>query len=289
MSDDGRMDVARFDGGRIKVELAGDPDATPVLYCHGLAESRLAVRRMAQASGELGLRLIAPDRPGTGGTDLRRLERVADWVDDALLVLDALDVPTAHVLGISGGGAFAAACAARAPERFSHLTLISALGPPAWSTYGMALGQRGSLRLARRTPAFGGWFLDRLATLARHAPGLYFGIATVEMPDADKRALARPEVRADFRANYLEAFRRGGAGVAQDLRLLTRPWGFELHDIAVPTVVHHGDADTTVPLDHGRRYAASIPGARLRIYPGHGHFSIPPRFGRLYDRPAAPA
>jgi len=42
----------------------------------------------------------------------------------------------------------------------------------------------------------------------------------------------------------------------------------------VPTLIRHGDADTTVPLQHARRYAEAIPGARLHIHPGHGHFSI---------------
>jgi pimeloyl-ACP methyl ester carboxylesterase len=62
--------------------------------------------------------------------------------------------------------------------------------------------------------------------------------------------------------------------VAQDLRVLTRPWGFELGAITVPTSIHHGQADTTVPSQHARLLAEAIPGARLRLYPGHGHFSI---------------
>jgi pimeloyl-ACP methyl ester carboxylesterase len=62
--------------------------------------------------------------------------------------------------------------------------------------------------------------------------------------------------------------------VAQDLRVLTRPWGFELGAIQVPTWVHHGDADTTVPVQHAELFAAAIPGARLQLHPGHGHFSI---------------
>jgi pimeloyl-ACP methyl ester carboxylesterase len=42
----------------------------------------------------------------------------------------------------------------------------------------------------------------------------------------------------------------------------------------VPTYVHHGDADTTVPLRHARRFVEAIPGARLQLHPGHGHVSI---------------
>ena len=56
--------------------------------------------------------------------------------------------------------------------------------------------------------------------------------------------------------------------------MLTRPWGFDLGSITAPTLIRHGDADTTVPLQHARRYAEAIPGARLEVQRGHGHFSI---------------
>jgi len=271
------MKLRRADGGVIALELVGPANGTPVLFCHGLAETRLSARRFAPVAEQHGLRVVAPDRPGSGGTDPRRLARVADWVEDASEVLDLLGVEKAQLLGISAGGAYAAACAARMPDRVEGLTLVTPLGPPEWPTDGMAPWQRRSLQLGRRTPGFGGWFLGRLALLARHAPGLYFHVITVEMPEPDRRALADGPTRAEFRASYLDAFCQGGGGVAQDLRLLTRPWGFDLGEIAVPTVVHHGDADTTVPLAHARRFAATIPQARLEIHPGHGHFSIPAR------------
>ncbi|MGO8961189.1 MAG: alpha/beta fold hydrolase [Streptosporangiaceae bacterium] len=50
--------------------------------------------------------------------------------------------------------------------------------------------------------------------------------------------------------------------------------GFDLGSITVPTSIHHGDADTTVPLQHASLFAAAIPGAQLQIHRGHGHFSI---------------
>jgi pimeloyl-ACP methyl ester carboxylesterase len=268
------MEVSRGDGSVIAVEVAGEQGATPVLFCHGLADSRLSARLFTQAARELGLRLAAPDRPGIGGTDPRRLRRLADWVEDAALVLDALGAESAALLGISAGGPFAAACAARMPGRVRSLTLIAPLGPPGWPARGMAPGQRLALQVARHAPAFGGWFLGRLATLARRSPGLFLRLATSELPGIDRRAIQRPGMREAFLAGYAEAFRRGSWGVAQDLRVLTRPWGFELGSITVPASIHHGDADTTVPPQHARLLAEVIPGAQLQLYPGHGHFSI---------------
>jgi pimeloyl-ACP methyl ester carboxylesterase len=268
------MDLPRGDGRVIAVEDVGEPGGTPVLFCHGLADSRLSAHWFAPAAADLGLRLIAPDRPGTGGTDPHRLSRVVDWAADATLVLDALRIGEAAVLGVSGGGPFAVACAARMPGRIRGLTLVSPLGSPEWPTHAMAPGERFSLAIARRAPGFGGWFLGRLAVLARRSPQLFFRLTATSLPAVDNLALGQPGTRDCFLANYAEAFRRTSRGVAQDLRVLTRPWGFELGSVTAATSIFHGDADTTVPLQHARRYADAIPGARLHIYRGHGHFSI---------------
>jgi pimeloyl-ACP methyl ester carboxylesterase len=274
MRDDGRVEVRRGDGGVIALEIVGDRDATPVLVCHGLADSRLAAEWFGQSARELGLCMIAPDRPGTGGTDRRRLGQVADWSEDAAQILDALRVDSAAVLGVSGGGPFAAACAAQLPSRVRSLMLVTALGLPDWPSRGMAPGEQLSLVLARHAPAFAGWSLDRLAALARRRPELFLRLAATAQPDADIRALQDPGMRESFLISYIEAFRRGSWGVAQDLRVLTRPWGFDLSSIKVPTWLRHGDADTTVPVEHARLYAEAIPGAQLQVYPGHGHFSL---------------
>jgi pimeloyl-ACP methyl ester carboxylesterase len=268
------MEVRRGDGTVIAVEVVGEPDAVPVLFCHGLADSRLSAQWFARAASELGLRLVAPDRPGIGGTDPRQLSQLADWVEDAALVLDALRVESADLFGVSAGGPYAAACAAAIPGRVRSLTLVSPLGAPGWSTRGMAPGERASLAIAGRAPAFGGWFLGRLAALARRSPRLFFDLTATSLPDVDNQTLGQPGTRESFLTNYLEAFRRGSWGVAQDLRVLTQPWGFDLGCIKAPASIRHGDVDTTVPLQHARRYAEAIPGARLHIHPGHGHFSI---------------
>ena len=281
------MEVARGDGSVISVEVAGQRDATPVLFCHGLADSRLSAHLFTPAARELGLCLVAPDRPGIGRTDPRRLRQLSDWAEDAVLVLDALGAGPAALLGISAGGPFAAACAARLGRRVRSLTLVSALGPPAWPTRGMAPGQRLALQAARHAPAFGGWFLGRLATLARDRPDLFLRLATSEMPGIDRRALAQPDMREAFLAAYAEAFRCGSWGVAQDLRLLTRPWGFELGSVKVPTSIHHGNADTVVPPQHAQLYAEAIPGAQLHLHPRHGHFSILDAAREMLAAPAA--
>src|SRR5215469_2367529 len=141
------MELRHKDGRVVTLEAVGDPDAIPVLLCHGLADSRLAAQPLRQAARELGLRIIAPDRPGIGGTDRHRLSQLADWAADAADVLDALHIDSAGVLGTSGGGPFAAACAACIPGRVRSLMLVAPLGLPGWPSNGMAPAERLSLLL----------------------------------------------------------------------------------------------------------------------------------------------
>jgi pimeloyl-ACP methyl ester carboxylesterase len=164
------------------------------------------------------------------------------------------------------------------------MMLVCPLGLPEWPTDGMAQGERLSLKLATHAPAFSGWSMGLLAALAGRRPDMFLRLAATNQPDVDVYALQQPAVRESFLSCYREAFRGGSWGVAQDLRLLTRAWGFDLSSITAPTSIHHGDADTTVPVQHGRRYAQAIAGAQLQIHPGQGHFSI---FSRPRDILAA--
>jgi pimeloyl-ACP methyl ester carboxylesterase len=59
------------------------------------------------------------------------------------------------------------------------------------------------------------------------------------------------------------------------------------HRAARPASIHHGDADTTVPPQHARLFAAAIPGAQLQLHPGHGHFSILGTAGQMLAALAA--
>lgn len=196
-------------------------------------------------------------------------------VEDAALVLDAAGADAAALLGISAGGPLPASGATAMPGRARSLLLVAPLGPPGWPVRGMAPRGWLSLAAARRAPAFGGWFLGRLAALARRSPRLFLRLAASELPAADRRALEQAALREAFLAGYLEAFRRDSWGVAQDLRLLTRPWGFELGSIPGADIDpprrrgHHRRARARPALRQGdtRRAASPLPRPRSLLDP----------------------
>ena len=92
-------------------------------------------------------------------------------------------------------------------------------------------------------------------------------------PPADRRVLARSDVRAMFAADLRAAFAQGVGGFIDDLVLSARPWGFEPRSIRATTDIWQGEADPIVPPAAARALAA-IPGSRLRLFADEGHYFV---------------
>ena len=84
---------------------------------------------------ELGVRLISFDRPGYGGSDRLDSRRVADVVPDVVAIADELELERFAVLGRSGGGPHALACAALLPDRVTRAGVLVSLAP--WEAEGL--------------------------------------------------------------------------------------------------------------------------------------------------------
>lgn len=116
--------VHAIDGTRIHYEVTGKSGATPVLMIQGLGASKNAwnLQRIAMATR---FRIISFDNRGAGRSDKPTepftLEQMAD---DALAVLDAAGIETAHVVGASMGGVISQIVAVKYPQRVRSLTLV---------------------------------------------------------------------------------------------------------------------------------------------------------------------
>ena len=78
---------------------------------------------------DLHIRAIVPDRPGYGLSDFQRHRRLLDWPADVEQLADHLGLERFAVLGVSGGGPHAAACAYAIPHRLTRVGLVSSAAP----------------------------------------------------------------------------------------------------------------------------------------------------------------
>lgn len=267
------------DGRRIGIAEFGAPDGAAVFYCHGLPASRLEARLGHRAALDRHVRLVALDRPGYGLSDFRPLT-LADWPADLAEVADALGLDRFAVLGVSGGGPYALACAARLPTRVIAVAIVAGLGATtvAEDFARLEVFARMSFRLARSAPVLSRVVNRVLAAMLRRRPELLDTLLAAGMSAPDREVLADPEVRRMLEASLHEAFRSGSKGASHDLRVLAQPWDFDVGAIRVPCYLWHGEQDRTVPVEMGRRLASAIPGCRAIFLPDEGHFSLPIRY-----------
>ena len=118
-------EIALPDGRRAQLWTGAAASLHAVLVCHGTPDTRWIARTGASAAASAGVRLVCVNRPGYG-TSTPTGSTMSSVADDAVAVLDLLGLDRVGVLGMSVGGAYAAALAARHPDRVAALGLVAA-------------------------------------------------------------------------------------------------------------------------------------------------------------------
>ena len=264
------------DGRRLGYAEYGRAQGFPIVYLHGVPGSRLSGLLAGVLAAPRGARVIAIDRPGYGLSDPQPGRRIIDWPADVRVVADALGLDRFALLGHSGGGPFAAACAYVLAERITGVALVSSMGPVT-TTEAMRrmTGRQKLFRLAAAhiRPAME-FTLSRDADRLLNDAHAYLTGRVARIPPVDAEVLRRPTIRAMTQEDLVEAYAQGARAVADDVRLLARPWGFPLAGIRAHVDVWHGELDPVVPAWLGRQVAAAIPGAHAHIARNAGHLML---------------
>jgi pimeloyl-ACP methyl ester carboxylesterase len=261
------------DGRRLGYAEYGEPQGWPLMFFHGTPGSRIMARFAGPKARELGVRLIAPDRPGFGRSDFQPHRRLLDWPRDVEELADALNLEKFSVTGVSGGGPYVAACAWKMGERLSKGGIISGLGPADRVWRELGLGHRFTALMMRQSGLINP-ILQVLAWGAQRRPEMIIKAMGLRAFGEDRRILSEPIVQATQIDSIVEAFRGGPQGTAYELELFSRPWGFEVEDIKIPVYLWHGEADAIVPVSLGRYLADHIPYCQARFIPKAGHLWI---------------
>jgi pimeloyl-ACP methyl ester carboxylesterase len=257
------------DGRALGYADCGDPDGDPLVVFHGFPNSRVFGALFDAPARERGLRILAPERPGLGVSDPLPDRTVVDWTDDVADLADALDLGSFPVLGVSGGGPYAAACAARLP-RTERAGIVCGLAP----LESVGLGDRLPFLIARYARPLATLSLWSDGRTARRNPEEYLASRAETAADVDEKRWTG-ETGRTLLAGGREATSRHGYGpLANELAVFADDWGFDLGSIDVPTYLWYGKADRIVPVAMGFHYADRIPTAEAHVYPDYGHLSI---------------
>ncbi len=256
-----------LDGGRrLAVCEAGDPDGAVVLYLHGTGSSRLEVAAFGAAARRHGLRMVAWDRPGSGGSDPQPGRTPLDVLGDAGAVAASVGADRPVVLGHSGGGSHVLVLAAAGADIVRAGVAVNP-GPPSDDATLAALPrqQRLLIRLARERPR-----LFRMVALPSEGRGgrVVQAATRRSLDPLDRAVLDRPEYAGLFEVVAAEGRRQPHAFSTEALMLWGRPWGVDLTSFPVPLTVFAGEHD---PFQGFARRLGDA-GAEVRVFPG-GHAS----------------
>jgi pimeloyl-ACP methyl ester carboxylesterase len=255
----------------------GNPQGRAVFWLHGTPGARRQIPVEARVFAEQqNIRLIGVDRPGIGSSTPFQYDNVLAFANDMRTIADTLGVDKMAVVGLSGGGPYALACAAAMPERIVATGVLGGVaptvGPDSISGGLVALGALAApfiqvagapLRLAAVA------LIRMIRPVAEPAVYLYARIS----PQADRDLLVRPEFKAMFLDDLLNGSRKQMSAPFSDIVAFARDWGFRLDEVKVPVRWWHGDKDHIVPFAHGQHVVARLPDAELHHLPGESHLA----------------
>ncbi len=257
-------DLPLADGGTLHVYDTGEGDL-PLIWHHGTPNTGMPPVPLFAAAERLGIRWVGWDRPGYGGSSPRPDRPVSSAATYAEAVAEALGLGRFAVMGHSGGGPHALACAALLPDRVVAAVAGASLAP--FDAEGLDYTEG---MCASGVAALGAAAAGRPVKEAYEAA--HGGDYDPEFTPADLAVLA-----ADwgwFGSVVAAAAPSGRAPAIDDDLAYVRPWGFDPADVRVPTLLLHGARDRIVPATHAQWLASRIPRAELRLGARDGHLSI---------------
>src|SRR4051794_12490850 len=237
-------DVTTPDGRTLRVLDVGADDGPVLVVHHGTPGARPLYRTEVDSAAEPGLRLVAYDRPGYGGSTPAPGRSVVDAAADVAAILDALGIERFATYGGSGGGPHALACGALLAGRCVAVATIAGVAPADvpdldW-LQGMGQGNHDEVAAARRGR-------DALVEYCEADAAAMSGAQPEELADAMRPHLSDVDARAltgEFAAHLLASVRHGlGPGVegwVDDDYAFLGPWGFDPASARTPVLVWQG-------------------------------------------------
>lgn len=259
-----RESEVRLEDGRTLHVYDTGGDGLAVFWHHGTPNIGSPPAPLFAAAEKLSIRWVAYDRPGYGGSSPLPGRDVASAAADVRAVADALGLGRFAVLGHSGGGPHALACAALLPDRVLGVVTAAGLAPYGAEGLDWFAGMVPSSAASLRAAAEGRAAKEAYEAGAGYDPEMF--------TEADHEALAGDWSWFDQVVG--PALEAGPDGLITDDLAYVAPWGFDPVRITAPLLLLHGGEDRIAPAAHSRWLAERCPTAELRVRPADGHISV---------------
>ena len=253
--------ISLLDGRTLAFATLGPPDGFPVVYLHGGVGTALEpTADLCAAVERHALQWVAVSRPGFGRSDVHAGRTLLTVADDVGQLASQRGWSRIAVVGVSSGGPYALACAARLPHLVGAVAIAASLSArcPPHAVDGLPRAARLFMQALVAAPDLSVRVLDRLARVLHRFDRQ---LAWIAGPGRDAPLLA-----------LSTATRRGVRGAVEDFLVCGQPWGFDPVAIKADVHVWHGLQDRIAPAEHAWQLAAALPNCRIHVDPDESHF-----------------
>lgn len=281
------------DGRTLGFAEYGTPRGTPLLFFHGFPSCRLEAAGIAPVVKRRNIRLISIDRPGFGLSTFQPSRRITDWPADVEALTRHLGLSRFAVLGGSGGGPYALACAHALPrEKLSGVGMLASAGPwtagikeVPWISYFTYLGATYTPHtlesLTNGTIKSLKWALSTKPVI--HCLDTWLNSMQRDKPSTNTPEISTTERRTMVLNTIFGGFTQGSAAFVQEAQILSQDWGFRFEDVKYDKVrIWHGRKDVNVPISMIRYMAGRLPRCELKEY-DENHFTVVHRLDEVLD------
>ena len=250
----------------------GTADGEPVFYFHGITGSRMEAQTADTIAKDLGIRLIAPDRPGYGDSDIQDGFCLLDWPNVISQLADKLRLSQFSILGFSNGGSYALACAHELAERLKHITVVGSTAP--FETKAMQEHVSADFKplyelAATDYPAA----LQQVTQLAT-SPETFMEVLQASLLPCDKTIFEQDDFYQHYLENLALAIHNGVDGMVNGLSCVSLPWQFNLEDIQTHIDIWHGRDDNLIGLPVAEYLAETLQNTSTHFLNNSGHYFL---------------
>lgn len=250
----------------------GATDGEPVFYFHGMPGSQLEAQPADAIALDLGIRLITPDRPGYGYSEAQDNFSLLDWPNAVSQLADKLNLNRFSILGFSGGGPYALACAHKIADRINQLTLVSSPAP--FDTDVMQNHISADFKpLYELAAADYSAAIEQISQMAP-TPESLLNIMQTSLPPADRELFNQKHFQKQYLENLTISMRNGVNGIVNDLRNIKLPWQFNLQEIQAHVDIWHGRNDINVGFSIAEYLADSLNNVETHFQDNAGHYFL---------------
>lgn len=231
-------------GNSLSYTEFGDKDDYPILIQHGLIAT-ITDGDLFERLINLGVRLICIARPGYGESSPYVLKNMAEWADLVSVLIENLKLSQFDVLGMSSGAPYSYAIGYKFPDKVRNIFIFS--GIPALYD--------------EKILSFWPYEVKKNASIAEMKKLSY----ELFFSNVSKDDLTRSDIQDSMRNNCF--------GIAQDLNIRSKDWGFSLAVVTPPVFMRHSKADNSVPYLTAEMTSKLLPNCQLETRENDAHFS----------------